>query len=296
MEKFKKVLHALLFPKIIITVLCAILAAALLFDTFVLAENQEGNPVAYITYFFSAYALIIVCIRFIPLIKNIKKFAHENPFIHRYMTDIPFKTKISLYCSLGINTAYVVLKFVSGVYYGSAWLITLAAYYTLLVAMRFLLLRHMKRNSNNRQRAWKRYRFCGIVLMPMNIILTGMVILVLQTNEGFTYDGYLIYVMAMYDFYTMTMSVINLVKYKRHGNPVLSAAKAINVVVALISILSLETAMITQFGDENDKVFRHVMIASTGGCICVLVLGMAIFMIVRSTKQLKQMQMSNSQS
>ena len=63
-----------------------------------------------------------------------------------------------------------------------------------------------------------------------------------------------------------------------------------------IPLLSLETAMITQFGDESDTVFRHVMIASTGGSICLIVLIMAAFMILLATKSLKKLQNNSSEA
>ena len=140
---------------------------------------------------------------------------------------------------------------------------------------------------------WRRCRACGVVLLFMNIVLTGMVILVLQRGEGFVYPGYLIYVMALYDFCTMTMAIVNLVKSRKQKSPVLTAAKVINVAAALIAMLSLETAMITQFGVEDGEMFRHTMIASTGGGICVVMVAMAVLMIARSTKNIKELKFQN---
>ena len=67
----------------------------------------------------------------------------------------------------------------------------------------------------------------------------------------------------------------------------MSAAKVVSLTAALVSMLSLETAMLTQFGAADDPVFRRIMTASTGAGISILVLGMAVFMIIRSTKQMK---------
>ena len=196
--------------------------------------------------------------------------------------------------SLALNTGYAVLKFVTGIFYGSAWLITLAAYYTLLLTMRFLLVLHIHRNTRDMAAEWKRCRACGVVLLFMNIVLTGMVVLVLRRGEGFVYPGYLIYAMALYDFYTMTMAIVNLVKSRKQKSPVLTAAKVINVAAALIAMLSLETAMITQFGAEDGEVFRHTMIALTGGGICVIMVIMAVLMIARSIKNIRELKHQNN--
>lgn len=98
----------------------------------------------------------------------------------------------------------------------------------------------------------------------------------------------LIYVMALYAFYATITAVRNVVKFRRYGSPVMSAAKVINLTAALVSMLSLETAMLTQFGAADDPMFRQIMTASTGAGISILVLGMAVYMIVWSTRQLKR--------
>ena len=93
--------------------------------------------------------------------------------------------------------------------------------------------------------------------------------------------------MATYSFYSIIIAIINVFKYRRHKSPVLSAAKAINLVAAMVSVLSLETAMLAQFGGNEAPGFRAVMTAATGGGVCTVVIAMAIFMIIKATRQLK---------
>ena len=209
------------------------------------------------------------------------------------MTDVSFKTHVSLYLSLGLNLLYAAMKLFYGVYYRSVWFGTLAVYYIMLALMRFLLLHHVNRTGFGADlvRELKRYRLCGMILMLMNIALSGVVILVVRKNEGFEYAGYLIYVMAMYAFYSVITAVINLVKYRQFRSLVMSASKAIKLAAALVSMLSLETAMIAQFGKEdNAELFRQLMTGTTGGGVCVIVLGMAVYMIVSATKRLNELE------
>lgn len=86
----------------------------------------------------------------------------------------------------------------------------------------------------------------------------------LYQNSGFEYPGMLIYIMAMYSFYATIMAVRNVIKFRRYGSPVMSAAKIINLTAALVSMLSLKTAMLTRFGDAGNLMFRQIMTASTG--------------------------------
>lgn len=109
------------------------------------------------------------------------------------------------------------------------------------------------------------YRMCGITLLIMNQALAGIVIFMVHQNRGFDYPGLLIYAMATYSFYSVITAVVNLVKFRKHGSPLLSAAKVINLVAAMVSVLSPETAMLARFGGDDDPLFRKVMTGATGG-------------------------------
>ena len=129
---------------------------------------------------------------------------------------------------------------------------------------------------------------CGLLLTLTNIALAGVVILVIHQNRGFEYAGMLIYIMAAYTFTITVMAIVNLVRYRKYRSPVMSAARVVNLVTALVSMLSLETAMLTQFGSEDSPYFRQVMTGATGGALCAFVIGMGIYMMVHATRQLKK--------
>lgn len=290
MERAKRILKKLLFPGITIVLISVPVAAALLIYTFLYGE--EYSPIAYISYVISAYSLTIVCTHIAKILKaGFKAALHRNKHVHRYLTDVPFKIHVSLYISLEINLLFVAIKLFYGAYYRSVWFGTLAVYYIMLAIMRFLLLRHVSRNPIGAEPALELrcYRLCGVILMLMNIALSGVVVLVVLDNEGFYYAGYLIYVVAMYAFYNMITAVRDVVKYRKYKSFILSAAKAVKLAAALVSMLSLETAMIAQFDERNGPQFRQLMTGVTGGAVCLIVLIMAIFMVIRSTRQLKRL-------
>ena len=188
-----------------------------------------------------------------------------------------------------VNLLYIAIKLTSGIYYRSWWFITLAVYYALLAATRFLLL--WRWGGIGLEMELRRYRLCGAILLLINVALAGMVVLMIHQNQGYDYPGVLIYAMATYSFYMVFIAAVNVIKFRRHGSPVLSAAKAINLAAALVSILALETAMVAQFGGGDD--YRKMMTAATGCGVCVMILGMAVFMIVWSTKRIRQLEIKN---
>lgn len=288
MEHLKRILKRLLFPGIAAVVISVPVAAALLVYIFI--NGKEYSPLAYAAYMISAYSMVIVCAFIVKVPKGgFKNALHKNPYIHRYLTDVLFKAHVSLYLSLGINLVFAAMKLFYGARFRSVWFGTLAVYYILLAIMRFLLLRHVGRSSIGKDYAseLRQYRLCGIILLLMNTALLGVVILVVIEKEGFYYGGYLIYVVAMYAFYNIITAVKDLIKYRRFQSPVLSASKAIKLAAALVSILSLETAMLAQFGEESGEQFRLIMTGLTGCGVCLIVLATAVIMLRQSGKQLK---------
>lgn len=268
---------------------------------YVLANDMENMVISYVAYTLSAYAMVITITGMAEVIRLIRRGIENHPFVRKalsiplfkkYLKEAEFRTETSLYQGFFINLLYVALKLCSGVYYGSIWFGSLAVYYLLLAVMRFSLLHYVRSRKDDRVSEWKRYRFCGIVLLFMNQALAAIVVIVVKQNKGFEYAGFLIYAMALYAFYAVITSVINVVKFRKYGSPVMSAAKVINLTAALVSMLSLETAMLAQFGGD-DVIFRQIMTSATGTGVCVIVLGMAVFMIAKSTKILKNSKQLN---
>lgn len=298
MKRFVRILRRIFFLPPLPTVLIAVFGYG-----FVLAVaifKIEIPALQYLSYISSAYALTITITgfpRFIAFAKSAKKRVmksvlmgkiHGTALGERFFGDVRSRTELSLYGGMFINFAYIGIKLFSGIYYRSVWFISLAAYYVLLAIMRFILL-HKGKNSAvmTMEIELKRYRLCGIMLLLMSQALAGIVIFMVRQNRGFHYPGILIYAMAAYSFYSVITAVVSLVKFRKHGSSLLSAAKVINLVAAMVSILSLETAMLAQFGGDDDPMFRKAMTAATGIAVCVTVIAMAIYMLWKSERELK---------
>lgn len=298
----KKTVRKAFFLPPVLTLLISV--PSYLLVIYALAGENVEPAIQYAAYLLSAYALVITVtgitgvVRFVrlgidkhPLVRKILGI----PFVSRYLKEVTFRTEASLYQGFFVNLLYAGIKLFSGILYSSVWFVTLAVYYILLALMRASLLHYVRTDEKTSVSEWRRYRLCGIILLFMNVALSGIVILVVYENSGFAYPGVLIYVMAMYAFYATITAVRNVVRFRKYGSPVMSAAKAISLTAALVSMLSLETAMLTQFGAADDPMFRRIMTASTGAGISVIVLGMAVFMIVRSCHEIKLLHDSSRQ-
>lgn len=303
MERFKRILKKLFCLPPLPTMLIAI--PSFIF-VFVILGTGNKSPLAYVSYALSAYAVMITSTGIagiieaakngwgeIPLLKKIR----SHPLGNKLLGDVVFRSEVTLRGGLVMNLLYAALNMYSGVRYQSAWFVSLAFYYILLSVMRGLLVGRIHKTpvGQDISSELRSYRTCGIVLLLMNQALAGIVIYIVNQNRGFTYSGVLIYAMAAYTFYITISAIVNVVKFRKRGSPILSAAKVISLTAALVSMLALETAMLAQFG-ENQPEFRRIMTGASGGAVCVFVLGMAVYMIVRSTNQLKKLRFHHSET
>ena len=282
----------LLFPPLwLILLLTAVSATAL---TAVFLKGWMESPIAYGIYVLSFYTLCVLSLFFIKVLpgrwKDLKAKAHTNPTIHRYLTDAAFKTHVSLYASLGVNLLYVGLNVLSWFLYRSMWFVVLAGYYTILAVMRFLLLRYVRVSAigQNRLGELNRSRLCSCILLLLNFVLSGAVLMILYQNKGYNYHGILIYVMALYTFYITTHAIIGLARYRKYKSPVMTTARIIALSAALVSMLNLETAMFSQFGNEMAMADQQLMIILTGAGVSAVVIAMSVYMMIKTAKETKE--------
>ena len=133
-----------------------------------------------------------------------------------------------------------------------------------------------------------KYRTCGIVFLLMNLALALIVFFMVYWNRTFEHHMITAIAMAAYTFTAFTVAIVNVIKYKKYNSPVFSASKAISLAAALVSMLTLESTMLTTFSDETMTAAEQKwMLGATGGAISVLIIATAIYMIIVGTKKLK---------
>jgi hypothetical protein len=227
-------------------VLVIVSTAALVF---VFVKGMENGMLAYMVYVLSFYTLCVVtvwCVAVLPKkYSRMKQKLQDNSLTNQFLTDRIFRTNITLSASLIIDLLYVGINLWSWHRMKSYWFLILAVYYVIMAAMRLLLVVYVRvqKIGTHLSGEWKRSRTCAFVLLLTNLTLSGAVLMILYQNRGYIYPGVMIYVMAMYTFYALTMSVVDLVRYRSMGSPVMSTAKIVSLSAALVSMLNMETAM-----------------------------------------------------
>ena len=197
---------------------------------------------------------------------------------------------MSLYGTLLCNTAYALLQLGMGFRHHTFWFYSLAGYYTSLAVMRFFLVRHTRRHKPGEKMLEEliRYRACGIVFLVMNLTLALMIFFMVYWNRTFHHHEITTIALASYTFTSLTLAIINSVKYRKYNSPVYSASKAISLASACVSMLTLESTMLTTFGNGTMSLTgRRILLGISGSVISVFIIAMAVYMIVQANKKIK---------
>ena len=289
MDRLKKIGKSLLFPHIVIMIILLPIAIALLVYSMMFLSSE--TPIAIASYALSAYTLVIWCVRIPQLITAIKTLKKENKYIKTWVGDVRLRMNVSLYVSFIWNVAYAVFQLCLGLYHSSFWYYSMAAYYIFLAAMRFHLSRHTRKYETGEKlrEEFVRYRNCGIVFLVMNLALSLLIFFMVYWNRTFIHHEITTIAMATYTFTTFILAIINLIKYRKYNSPVYSASKIINLVAACVSMLTLTSTMLTTFGEADGILFRKTMLGALGSVISLFTITIAIYMIIRANRSLKQL-------
>ena len=225
-------------------------------------------------------------------------FTQNNRVANTLITDTGLRTVLVTIPGMGLNLIYAIFNGVIGFMNFSARYVSLAVYYLLLCVMRFLAVAYAgrvyqvkvpwrKRNPEKEDsletRSWRVYRNCKILFSMMRIALGGAVIMLVSGEGGKSYQGLLIYAVATYTFYKLGMAIRNMIKVRKEKSLLLVTLRNISYADALVSLLSLQTALFAAFGQDSGELIP-LMNALTSAGVCLMILGIGIYMVRKSKK------------
>ena len=279
---WKKLGKQLLFPPIWLMAVLTVLSAVGL--TFVFIKGWETAIIAYGIYVLSFYTLSVVtvyCVMVLP---------HHWPRIREKFHKSDRSDKTAFRTSVCVNLLYILINLWSWYWNRSWWFVVLAAYYVIMTLLWSLLLQFVRKHADavDTIRQWKRSRSCACILLLINLSLSGAVLMILYQSKGYDYPGILIYVMALYTFYSTIHAIQDIVKYRSLGSPVMTTAKIVSLSAALVSMLNLETAMFAQFGKDMAIEHQKLFIILTGAGVSIIVVTLSVLLIVKTTKEIRR--------
>lgn len=248
-----------------------------------------------ILYVCAAASLLITCCYgakdALSLSRNVvKPRIANNPFMHRLSSDYQYRTILFAISGFAVHLIFAGFNCIIAIISSSGWYGSLAAYYLLLVTMRWGAVGHVRsatKQSSREAHENQVYLRCGYLFILMSLVLGGVVFWMTRGKTNKTYPGILIYAVAVYTFWKVSISIVNLVKVRKIHSLLLKTLRNIGYADALVSLLSLQTALLSEFS-EGDITFARSMNTATGLAVCALILVMGIHTVQRARTFIKQ--------
>lgn len=273
------------------------IVGSILFTALWLEESY--GFVGYIFYVFAAITLgytIYTLVIYVPRIKEkIEEKLKKHAFTANIMENYNYKTAVFSLISFGTTIALAVMNLVSLIRYRMLWYGVIAGYYFVLVLFRGgVLLANQKcaKKFENNEKAyekskWQIYLASGAFLILLEVAMVAAISEMMISGRP-TESGMIMAISnAAYTFYKVGMVIHNLVKARKSSNPVTQSLRNLNFADVCMSIVSLTVLMISTFDGENPTEAMLQVKSAVGLAVCAIIIGLATFMIIRASRQLK---------
>ena len=285
----RSLFRRLLYPRPLVLAGLAVAAAALLVVS--LGGHTDSGGVIYGSYLFSAYALVALCLAMPGAVRALRRrlgagadaLSAKPGFwgrAARLLLDSDRRTEALLPVTLGLNLAFAVFKLGAAIFYRSWWLASIGGYYAVLSVLRFNLLKQAGRRGRADER--RSYRRAALALMALTVVMGGIITLTVIGGGAYDYAGVLIYAFALYAFVRVITAAMAFVKYWRTESEALAAARSMALACAMMSVMALQTALLSRFGE--DAAFARTANALTGLGVTLIMLGLSAAMLMRSRR------------
>lgn len=212
--------------------------------------------------------------------------------LKRIFNDKQYRRKSIELFSLIFSAIFGAFNGILSLIASSVWFLMLSIYYLALSVARLGIYYH-KRNIKDKARedSIRLYRNSGIFLLIMNFAIGVAVLQIVFIEKRFNYPGLFIYAAATYAFTKIVLAIINISKTRGTENYTEMSLRSINLIDASVSILALQTALISEFSDGTSDI--TIMNGITGAVVFLFTLAFGIFMIIKAHKEIKKIKRSN---
>ncbi|MCR5546642.1 MAG: hypothetical protein K6F30_09240 [Lachnospiraceae bacterium] len=241
------------------------------------------------------YGIIVVVVNRKGILNILKKIGHAIPVIDRMMNEKNFRFRIFMYWGTLISFLMLVFYLWAGYAYTSFWFYDLAGYNFIIMVIRvvmsrqdFYYKRHGYTGDELRMRQTKTYRWVGVSILILNVVIGGMSLLMTFENQYFPYNAALIMSIAIFAIYRFITGISNAKKYQSNKNKIFAASKVLDMIIGVMAMYTLQTTLLSLLPNDNKVRFYMNLIVGTIVFLISLVAG--IWMIYSATKEIGEIE------
>ena len=132
--------------------------------------------------------------------------------------------------------------------------------------------------------AYTNYLYNGWLLILLGIAYFIINLIMFKTeNTNNTMGGYMVYLVALLSFSSITTALIGIKKYRRKNDPIVAAACQGNIAKALTSIVLTQVVLLDESTEKTNKIVK--LDGITGMCVGLIIVSLGIRMIIKIIKE-----------
>lgn len=191
-----------------------------------------------------------------------------------------------MFTTLG-NVIFAIVKFIFSLVIPSLWFFVNSCFLIVLSISRFFSIKdYGKRRSISNEKikkeiGYKNYLRNGILLIILGIMYFFVSSYMYYKGTNTNIHEYLTYLVALFAFWSIGLSIYGIAKYKKENSPIIKAVKMTSFANALTSIVLTQVVLLDTYAKEYDlsKVNGY-----TGMVVSIVIIIMGLFMIINIQK------------
>lgn len=202
-------------------------------------------------------------------------------FWESYQNDPWLRAATSTKVSAVINLFFVFYQAYNAYQRHSLWFGALSVYYAWLTFMRVNIVTYMQTMAADGREELRRYRRTGVWLLMLTTVVMVLGVISNRLGSRPSYATHMLVGAALFAFYSVTAAIVNLHKWRKLEDPLVSASKALSLSCALVSLYSLQTAAIGRLAATSDGRVITLLTYATPVAIFLVIASISLFIILR---------------
>lgn len=203
-------------------------------------------------------------------------------FISIYIEDKSARLNLSIFLGLILNVLYIFFNLVVGIIYRNVWFVTVSAYYSVIVFLRYLVISD---GQNVSRVSIENSKSAGMLMMLLGVPVTGIVIYTVLLGISKKYAYVFLVFLALHSLFAITRSLFSYIKMKREG-AVLRAVHSVRLSGALMSVFNFQTAVLPLV--LNSQKTRIILNFITGSVASLSIFALAYGIISDANRELRE--------
>lgn len=205
------------------------------------------------------------------------------------------KTNITKFdfITLIITFFFTIINAFLGIYYLSIWHGTISVYYMILILIRLLIIineNKIKNKTDNEkeQKRLKCFYITFIILLFLDISLLVPITLMAFNERSYNFGLIIAIAFASYTTYKIVMAIIIYKRNRSNDNITFRELKTIDLIDAIISILTLQNTLIIANDGFDNTMFILTYVTSFIAIVFIIFISILLFVKVKKYNKEKR--------